>query len=312
MFKKRIVTNLFEYIEVVKEIKENNELVWFRGQSDASRSLVPKAMRTAKEVIDLRGFRMNPRDVQYNTRGSKVLYLDFVGMLTEFKSEAKKYIKELPENDLVWLLIAQHYGLPTTLLDWSTDPLVALFFAIPGNLNKSKVLPIDEAIEDFERNSFSNLGAAVYAINPCTFNSNSGDIEMSHPRPLNVIEQYDILSGYLYPSEKKHFITPLCIYGTKNDKRMCRQSGNFTIHGSMVWPLDFWEIHQENMYKIFIPYECINKIYNYLEILDITKQSIYVVDDEKDDISRNINEKNITDFYRHIDLLKEKYLNNIE
>lgn len=51
-------------------------------------------------------------------------------MLNDFKLRSVPFLEQRPENDWEWLAIMQHYGLATRLLDWSANPLAALWFTV--------------------------------------------------------------------------------------------------------------------------------------------------------------------------------------
>jgi hypothetical protein len=101
------------------------KLGWiFRGEENSEWHLCPRAgrlpfFRSAEPVHPDRPMTMQnpPRDI---------------GRFTAWRHLASAYVSDLPENDFECLAYAQHYGLPTRLLDWTENPLVALYFACEG------------------------------------------------------------------------------------------------------------------------------------------------------------------------------------
>lgn len=194
---KKKINSLSECVEIINSL--NNEWnitkdksLWYRGQACCSWKLIPSLYR----YKDGHNFERE--------------------IVRDFKLHAIPYLKRIPNNEIEWLTIMQHYGLPTRLLDWTESYLIALFFAVS-----------DDKKED----------AALWIIRPAYLNKK---IITRHSIP---IETDLILQKYVLPNPDKRIRTveaefPMAFRPSWNNPRITTQKGTFTIHGNQQRELE--------------------------------------------------------------------------
>jgi len=95
----------------------------FRGVSSVEHKLVPTLGRL--ELKNDETFKSSERK-----------------LLKTFKERSLPFLTTNPNNEWEWLALAQHHGLPTRLLDWTRNPLVAAYFSVQKESNEPSVIYI--------------------------------------------------------------------------------------------------------------------------------------------------------------------------
>lgn len=111
-----IIIDSFDALHAALNKYRSDKRWYFRGHASMDWSLLPKVGRPP------------------------FLGVDETAVFEAWKRQAIEYVTSRPQNDWDWLAIAQHHGLSTRLLDWTTNPLNASFFAV------REVLPGDAVV----------------------------------------------------------------------------------------------------------------------------------------------------------------------
>lgn len=170
--------------------------VVYRGVSDKKKhKLIPSVGRINEEAT---GFDI--KQYEFET-------------LSRFKKRANAEVNPKPHNDWEWLALAQHHGLPTRLLDWTSSPLIALYFAT------KPILKADGTVEETNAN-----GGAIYCLHTCNYINTDAECDPFTYKqhglfyPMHVTKrisgQYGLFSIQPDPSKEFHEGFPFSIANT--------------------------------------------------------------------------------------------------
>lgn len=168
--------------------------VWLRGHGDSTWELKPSAGRLLQD-----GGLYNPAkptDSFYDVESET---------LQRFRRDAYPFVqRSLSEWEA--LTLGQHHGLPTRLLDWTSNPLVALFFAAEKHPDK------DGAVFAYRRRSDSRFHVSMF--------------QGQNPKKPDVVPDPLKVSGI-------KIVFPMLIAD-----RLITQSGGFTIQDPLTCIMD--------------------------------------------------------------------------
>ena len=207
-------------------IRELQNLWCFRGQLESAWTLQSSLNRAIRVSYEERN--ITTPEGHHFISGPGYYYLDHReeenSLLLRFKQLAHQFVPSTPPPDdkASWLALMQHYGAPTRLLDWTSSPYVALYFAI-GDKPQQKRRQVEATDEEGDDGY-----AAVWAMDLMWLESQ----KKKRLESITAEERTAYLNGFL---EKDGEPLIVKIDPRQGNERMSAQQGFFlwNLHGTI-------------------------------------------------------------------------------
>lgn len=249
-----VVDNLKTWKELKEFIDGLDDFFLFRGQEDFSWGLKSGIERVTDGVLG---------DVSEVKYALEIMMLD---KLERHKYNIPSFYLNVMSSNIQKIALLQHYGAPTRLLDFTTSPYVALFFAIE-NAKSDCALFATNRMELLVRNKIY-LGLS----NP------NDDRIRNYERSLSIPAAFDDIIMKQPQYKFTEFIQPYYLFD-----RIINQSGGFLCQGDIG--VSFEENLKNTMsvnmpnsspfYKIKIPVELKFDILRDLHKMNINRSTLF-------------------------------------
>ncbi len=241
--------------------------VWFRGQ-DRDEPLLPKVLRKIKDPNTGKDYTYNE---YYIHQAFSAVYGNYTS--ERFRDRSSEYYSFM-----------QHYGIPTRLLDWTENAILALYFAVSNGAYDEDVQRVVWMMNPGALNQLTTGSQTSFA--PLLSHTALVQLRLKMPgsikdgKPTEHFISNEVASlafGEKPSAEQLRF--PIAFWPVSSGNiRIAAQKGAFTVHGTDPQPIEsLFESSgiRKSLIKIKLQRESVPLLREQLQIMGMTPMSVY-------------------------------------